>query len=398
MKPDNDILFELQSLSPLLARLPKANVLSVPDGYFDTLGDTILVCLNEQAGTNSPIQQNDVPAGYFDNLSSSILDKLKAVSQHDNTEAGEEGVAIPSLWKNKQPGNLSEIPQGYFDNLSSLILDKLKTTSPENSLEELEKISPLLLTAKNANVFELPVGYFENLSSAMLSKVKALPESAGNELETVSPLLLSLKHLSIFETPAGYFDNLSSGILNTVKALEESPASELKKISPLLLNIQHVNVFDVPAGYFNTVSDNVFNVVQPVKVVPMRDTRVIGMPKVRALFRYAAAAAITGAIALGVYKSVNQPMIPKTESTPTSFAKLDPAIEKGKSMNEEEFNAELNNLTKDDITSYLEKNGSEEDVSLLTSSPDAIDLPNQDDYLLDDKTLDNYLDKINFKN
>jgi hypothetical protein len=165
-----------------------------------------------------------------------------------------------------------------------------------------------------------------------------------------------------------------------------------------LLGIQQVNVFNVPAGYFDTISDDVLNVIQSVRVAPMPDTRVIGMPKVRALFRYAAAAVITGAIALGVYKSVNQPMIPNTNTTKNTIAKLDPSIEKGKSMNEEEFNAELNNLTKDDITSYLEKNGSEEDVSMLTSSPDEIDLPNQDDYLLDDKTLDNYLDKINFKN
>jgi hypothetical protein len=397
VKPDNDILFELQSLSPLLAGLPKANVLSVPDGYFDTLGDTVLVCLNEQDGTNALIQKNDVPTGYFDNLSSSILDKINGVSQNDNIEFGEDGFAIPSLWKNKQTGNLSEVPGGYFDNLSSLILNKVKA-SPEISTEELEKISPLLLAAKHTNVYEVPADYFEILSPAILSKIEALPESTQNELEKVSALLLNLRHLNIFEIPADYFDNLSSEILSTAQALDDSAALELEKISPLLLGIQQMNVFNVPDSYFEDISDNVLNAVQPVNVVPMPDTRVIGMPKVRTLFRYAAAAVITGAMALGVYKSVNQPMTPKTDNTLASFAKLDPSIEKGKSMNEEEFNAELNNLTKDDITSYLEKNGSEEDVSMLASSPDEIDLPNQDDYLLDDKTLDNYLDKINFKN
>jgi apolipoprotein N-acyltransferase len=117
----------------------------------------------------------------------------------------------------------------------------------------------------------------------------------------------------------------------------------------------------------------------------------------RSIFRYAAAAVITGAMALGVYKYVNKPVV-HTGQPDRDIATISPVIEKGITMNEQQFNDALNNLTKDDITSYLEKNGSEEDVSMLTSSPDEIDLPNPDDYLLDDKTLENYLNKINFQN
>jgi hypothetical protein len=397
VNPSNDILFELQSLSPLLANLPRINVLSVPEGYFDTLGDTILVCLNDQNGANTFVPLNDIPAGYFDNLSSAILDKIKATSQRNNLESTEEDIAIPSLLQSKQPGNLFDIPQGYFDNLSTAIINKAKA-SAESTVDELGKISPLLLTIQHSNIFEVPAGYFENIASAILNKAEPLPASTENELMKISPFLQSLQHSEVFTTPLKYFDNLSMDILSTVKTLQQTAALELEKISPLLQGIQHINVFEAPAGYFNTVLDNVLNIVQPAEVVPMPDTRVIEMPRVRALLRYAAAAVITGAMALGVYKYVNHPIAPKINTTQSSFAKLDPSIEKGKSMNDEQFNAELNSLTKDDITSYLEKNGSEEDMSMLTSSPDEIDLPNQDDYLLDDKTLDNYLDKINFKN
>ena len=42
MKLSSDILDELKELSPFLAGMKKTNVFSVPDGYFDSLCETIL--------------------------------------------------------------------------------------------------------------------------------------------------------------------------------------------------------------------------------------------------------------------------------------------------------------------------------------------------------------------
>ena len=60
-------------------------------------------------------------------------------------------------------------------------------------------------------------------------------------------------------------------------------------------------------------------------------------------------------------------------------------------MNEKQFDQTLNTLSDDDIANYLDKNGSDADVAELSSNIDDNSLPNADQYLLDDKTLDNYL-------
>lgn len=301
MKFDNDILNELQTLSPLLAGVQRENIFSVPEGYFETLSNTILISLKEETRIINTKNTEDIPQGYFDNLSASILEKIKA--QQKNIVI-DEPAALPELLQNIQHKNLFEVPQQYFDNLSSVILDKIKAQQKDNT---------------------------------------------------------------------------------------DIAANELASLSPLLHSIQHTNVFDVPQGYFNTVPAYVLHAV---KASP---AKVVSISKLRSFIKYAAAAVITGAMALGVYKYTDKPAVTNPVS-PVGYAKLDAAIEQGKDMNEEQFNQALNNLTKEDITSYLEKNSSEEDMSLLTSNSDEIDLPSKDEYLQDEKTLENYLDKIKFQN
>ena len=298
MKFDNDILNELQTLSPLWAGVQRENIFSVPEGYFETLSNTILISLKEEAGIINIKNTEDIPRGYFDNLSSSILEKIKA--QQKNIVIDEQA-ALPVLLQNIQDKNLFEVPQQYFDNVASVILDKIKAQQKDNSTEELEELSPLLRS------------------------------------------------------------------------------------------IKQINIFDVPQGYFNTSPARVLNAVKA------STAKVVRISKLRSFIKYAAAAVITGAMALGVYKYTDKPAVTNPVS-PISYAKLDAAIEQGKNMNAEQFNQALSNLTKEDITSYLEKNSSEEDMSLLTSNSDEIDLPNKDEYLQDEKTLEHYLDKIKFQN
>ncbi len=298
MKFDNDILNELQQLSPLLAELPKTNLFVVPGGYFETLGATILLCIKNDDVIFNHAKAQDVPEGYFENLSSAIINKIK--EQQINT--------------------------------------------------------------------------------------------AANDTTTISALLQSVQRIKQFEVPDGYFENLSSNILNKINQEQANTSmEEIQSISPLLHSVRNVNVFEIPEGYFNKVPDNIFHLVS---ITP---AKLVSMPKFKSILRYAAAAIVTGAMALGVYKYTEKPTF--TNPVPAvSFAAIDTTIEKGKVMNEQQFTEALNNLTKEDITSYLEKNGSDEDISMLTSNIDGNDLPAKGDYLLDEKTLENYLDKIKFQN
>ena len=65
----NDILHELKDISPTVAGIPRDNVLSVPEHYFDCLDAHILFKINDKyAG---------VPDGYFDTLPSEIMNRIR---------------------------------------------------------------------------------------------------------------------------------------------------------------------------------------------------------------------------------------------------------------------------------------------------------------------------------
>ena len=242
-------------------------------------------------------------------------------------------------------------------------------------LLELQALSPTLAGISNKNIFSVPQGYFETLSD------KILENSEGE-------LIIHAK-ASIFQVPNGYFDNLSSLILD--KLSTDDAEEELKLHSPLLSSIKHTQqTFKIPAEYFNELPINL------LKKVNASAGKVINISKFGKILKYAAAAVIIGAVSLGIYKYAGAPFLDK--NTSVSYATLTPAIEKGKGMNEQEFNEELNILSNQDISNYLEKNGSEDDIALITPDLKENDLPSKEDYFLDVKTLDKFLNSINLKN
>jgi len=284
MEKKNEILNELQSISPLIAAIGKVNVFTVPEGYFNSISDTVMLSLNENfSAVPTLVNKEDVPDGYFENLSTSILDKIK------KQEAGE----LPEIFSTIKKENPLRVPENYFETLPGIILNKIKT-APQDG---------------------------ENL-----------PE-----------VLVNLKKVQPFTVPVNYFSELPGNILNKIKQ---------------------------QSG--------------PAKIVSIR-------PRF-SVMKYAAAAVITGALALGVYKYSNQPEVPEI----TKVA-MDPSIEKGKIMDDKKFTETLNNLSADEIVSYLQRNSSEADIAVLRSNLDDKSLPTEEDYLLDDKTLDNFLKEIESK-
>ena len=163
-----DILKELKELSPVIAGMEKVNVFTVPSGYFERLGDDILVTINEGRS----------------NLLSNIT----------------------------TPSSI-QVPEGYFESLADNILNKIK--EQESALEELCSLSPMLHSIQNENVFTVPQDYFELLSGAVLNKIKTA-ETPAEELGSLSPMLYSIQNENVFTVPKGYFENLPNEILNTV--------------------------------------------------------------------------------------------------------------------------------------------------------------------------------------
>lgn len=335
METRTDILNELTALSPLVAAINKANVYTVPQGYFDTIGETVLVCLrieNENIALQPGVTCDDVPAGYFDMLADSILGKIK---------------------------------------------------TPDTAADEISGLSPLLSSIQNKNVFDVPTGYFETLDKHLFNTIKT--PSATETPNELSPLMQELQTSNIFELPAGYFESLDTIITDKIK---QSATGATDGLSPLMQDLKQKNVFEVPEKYFTTVAGNVLNKLKPAPA------KIVSMPKRSIILKYAAAAMLTGAIALGVYKYIDQPRTDVINPGNQTAAKLDPSIEKGTSMDEKQFNEALESLTDADIASYLEKNGDITDIASINKNLEPVNLPNEDDYLLDEKTLENYLKQI----
>jgi hypothetical protein len=292
MEKKSDILNELQSISPLIASVKKVNVFSVPDGYFNSICNTVMLSINEGFSNgniaNFP-KGTDIPAGYFENLSGSILERIK------KQEAGE----LPTIFSTIKKDQPFQVPGNYFETLADSILNKIKTTSTD-IIEERENLPAVL-----------------------------------RDLKTVQP----------FQVPENYFPDLPANILNKVKQCSNA--------------------------------------------------KIVSMPKRFIILRYAAAAVITGALALGIYKYSNQQ--PVNNTNPVASVVLDQSIEKGKAMDDQKFNETLNNLSADEIENYLQKNNNEADVAVLSSNMEENSLPNEEDYLTDDKTLDNFLKEIDTK-
>jgi hypothetical protein len=238
--------------------------------------------------------------------------------------------------------------------------------SSSDILNELKEVSPLLAGMEKVNVFTIPEEYFETISATVLFSIK------GKE--------------STFDVPGGYFESLAGNILTKIKTGEINVADELKNLSAVLYSIQNENVFKVPAGYFAGLADTIVDKIasQQAIVIPIR--------KRNGIFKYAIAASVVGIMALGIYtvdKAFNF-----TGTNNSLAASLDPSIQKGTSMGDDQFNKILNSLSTQEIASYLEKHNDEADVAVLTSSLDENSVPNQDDYLVDEKTLDNYLQQL----
>lgn len=121
-KEKNEILNELESVSPALAAMDKVNVFRVPEGYFNDLPQTVSTSI------------------FFD--------------QHPKTQ-------------------VSDIPDGYFDDLSNKILTNIKkNVTTSNAEEEIRNISPLIHSLKEKKIFNIPPAYFQSLSDRVVNNIK----------------------------------------------------------------------------------------------------------------------------------------------------------------------------------------------------------------------------------
>ncbi|MBK8712716.1 MAG: hypothetical protein IPL97_12715 [Niastella sp.] len=237
-----------------------------------------------------------------------------------------------------------------------------------NIQTELESLSPVLMKIGNKNIFSVPAGYFDEVPAQVLHQLHSIPDVLMPKIQTMPG-----------DVPAGYFEGLAGKILERVKNEEEETSAILK-------NIGNTNVFTVPDGYFNNLSTEI------LAKIP-RQAKVISLHPFKNILRYATAAVITGLLGLSIFLMLQK----NTNSTPG----MDKVVlaQANKIIANKSFDEVLNSLSESDIEKYLTAQGQDVDAALVFSAAaDDNALPGPEEYLLNDKTLDNVLQQFNLTN
>jgi hypothetical protein len=133
----NDILNELNGLESVLVNINPQNIYAVPDGYFDSLANT-------------------------------VLNHIKAL---EATSANEELEILSPLLSAASKEIPFTVPAGYFEILSERMMQGIREHADyKTSDEETESISPLLSSISKKTPYQVPAGYFENLGSPVEKK------------------------------------------------------------------------------------------------------------------------------------------------------------------------------------------------------------------------------------
>jgi ribosomal protein L12E/L44/L45/RPP1/RPP2 len=236
----------------------------------------------------------------------------------------------------------------------------------ENILNELHAISPLVASVPRVNVYKVDENYFDGIRAELQARI-----IASNFMTPQN----------YFDVPEGYFENLPINILAKIKTQENNPVfTELKVLSPTIAGIGNRNVYTVPQGYFE-------NLVLPINV----SAKVVKMGS-RSIFKYAAAAVIVGLLGFGTMKFI--------ANTKANNETRDLVKEANKILETNSFDATLASVSDKDIEKYLSQNGEDINAAMVAASMDDDNtaLPEADDYLTDDNTLDNFLNDNNLKN
>ncbi len=181
--------------------------------------------------------------------------------------------------------------------------------TPKNNIaQELRDLESSLADLSAQNTYSVPEGYFEGLAKQVLNRIRAMEAAtAAEELGHLSPLLSQLPKTMPYTVPAGYFEEMESTLVSVAMYGEQDASEELGNISPLLSGLKKEMPYSVPSGYFDSISAPVAETHQPALVVSMGGSR--------KWFRYAAAAVVTGVVALLSILYISQDNNGKTEGT-----------------------------------------------------------------------------------
>jgi hypothetical protein len=210
---NNNIIKELEEISPLLAGIPRHPVFTLPEGYFNDLSQHILLKINKEYAHSA------VPEGYFDNLADHIMHKIRA------TEATNIIEELPPILASVSRENVHHVPAGYFDSLAQQIT--LKVAKPRARVISIAVFSGFARYAAAAVITGiLGLGLFSRLNNKpenynmepILANAETIISSGSFETE-----LNKLDEVEITEYLEAYGHDVEAAILASAAETHELP-------------------------------------------------------------------------------------------------------------------------------------------------------------------------------
>jgi len=152
------------------------------------------------------------PSLYFEGLAGEVIKKIKFLEEHEE---------VPAPFRGMERNTPFEIPARYFESLPAIILSRIKAAEASSPEEELKVLSPLLGQLEKKHPFTLPNGYFEDLPEDIISGLNAI-DFVNHELETLSPVMSAIQNKNVYTVPEDYFDNLPGAVLNKLKTRQNA--------------------------------------------------------------------------------------------------------------------------------------------------------------------------------
>jgi hypothetical protein len=129
MNNREDILAEINGISPSVAAIPIVNVFTVDATYFTILPKEILAKINVAYAVDSS-KNLLVPDGYFESLPGNILKKIYALENDINAELKEISPILAGI----ESKETYSVPAGYFNGLT--FLNKQKELAKVTSINK----------------------------------------------------------------------------------------------------------------------------------------------------------------------------------------------------------------------------------------------------------------------
>jgi hypothetical protein len=212
---------------------------------------------------------------------------------------------------------------------------------------ELKELTPAVANINRRNVYSVPFSYFLDLPEQLLSFVKQ-----HSQTSTLAPSAMP------FKVPDAYFSGLSDEILKKVKQQHSANSDverELADIAPILNTISKNPPHTVPAGYFENLEAR----------KDKSSAKVVSLNKGSRFLRYAAAAAITGLVAIGGIFYANNDTADNALSAAPKFDQ-----QKVKQLSDEEI---LNYLNSDPAATDIMVSNKDSEKQLINYTRDLTD-------------------------